>query len=202
MISKLKGKIDNIDKNFLVLDVNGVGYKIYCSSNTLKNYNGISSEVTIETELIVKEDSLTLYGFIDTLERDWFNLLQSVQGVGAKASLALLSSLDSSQLSQAISSDDKSMITRAEGVGSKLAGRILNELKEKVINMPLYSFLNEDKLNINYNKKIVDDATSALKNLGFSYNESYKVVIKIISDSSKKLTLEDLISLALKKISN
>ena len=202
MISKLKGKIDNIDKNFLVLDVNGVGYKIYCSSNTLKNYNSISSEVTIETELIVKEDSLTLYGFIDTLERDWFNLLQSVQGVGAKASLALLSSLDSSQLSQAISSDDKSMITRAEGVGSKLAGRILNELKEKVINMPLYSFLNEDKLNINYNKKIVDDATSALKNLGFSYNESYKVVIKIISDSSKKLTLEDLISLALKKISN
>ena len=202
MISKLKGKIDNIDKNFLVLDVNGVGYKIYCSSNTLKNYNSISSEVTIETELIVKEDSLTLYGFIDTLERDWFNLLQSVQGVGAKASLALLSSLDSSQLSHAISSDDKSMITRAEGVGSKLAGRILNELKEKVINMPLYSFLNEDKLNINYNKKIVDDATSALKNLGFSYNESYKVVIKIISDSSKKLTLEDLISLALKKISN
>jgi len=201
MISKLRGKIDNISKNFLVLDVNGVGYKIHCSTKTLSNYNNISSEVTIDTELIVKEDSLTLYGFIDSIERDWFNLLQSVQGVGAKASLALLSSLDSKNLALAISSNDKSMITRAEGVGSKLAGRILNELKDKVIDMPLYSLLNEEEVNVNYDKKIIDDAISALKNLGFSYNESYKVVIKIISNSSLKMSLEELISSALKEIS-
>ena len=201
MISKLRGKIDNISKNFLVLDVNGVGYKIHCSSKTISNYNNISSEVTIDTELIVKEDSLTLYGFIDSIERDWFNLLQSVQGVGAKASLALLSSLDSKNLALAISSNDKSMITRAEGVGSKLAGRILNELKDKVIDMPLYSLLNEEEVDVNYDKKIIDDTISALKNLGFSHNESYKVVIKIISNSSMKMSLEELISSALKKIS-
>ena len=153
MISQLKGKIDTINQKFLVLDENGVGYKVFCSSKTISKYGSIKNEIIINTELFVKEDSLTLYGFFDSDERDWFNLLQSVLGVGAKAALAILSTLETKDLSLAISSNEKSMITRAEGVGNKLASRILNELKDKVEEMPLYSILKEETFLNDINKK-------------------------------------------------
>ena len=200
MISQLYGNIVSVQNSFLILNVNNVGYKIFCSSRTLSTFKQNMENVLILTELVVREDSLTLYGFSDELERVWFNLLQSVQGIGAKASLAILSSMTNEELSKAILSSDKAMISRAEGVGPKIAGRILNELKDKIPETSGLSILSDDLDSIeNENPDLINDTISALTNLGYNRSESYKVVIKILKDN-KDINISELITLCLKEL--
>ena len=131
MIAKLTGIIDSLTDNGAVIDVGGVGYLGFCSARSLGRLDkGATVSLLVETH--VREDHIHLFGFLDAGERDWFRLLVTVQGVGARVALAILSVIDGSELVQAIATADKAAITRAPGVGPKLAARILNELKDKV----------------------------------------------------------------------
>ena len=203
MISQITGKIIQIDEKFLIVDVNGIGYQIFCSSKTIYKFKDIEKNITILTEMIVREDSQTLYGFYDVIEKQWFNLLVSVQGVGAKAALAIFSSLNIDELSFAISNSEKSSITKADGIGPKIAGRIINELKDKIPHNnidPLFSNLNKDL--IDANKEIIEDAISALSNLGYNKSSCKKIVLGVFEESEQDLKLSELISISLKKLGN
>ena len=203
MISQITGKIIEINEKFLIVDVNGIGYQIFCSAKTIYKFRDIETPITILTEMIVREDSQTLYGFYDIIEKQWFNLLVSVQGVGAKAALAIFSSLNIDELSFAISNSEKLSITKADGIGPKIAGRIINELKDKIPNNqidPLFSDLTGD-LN-DANKEIIEDAISALSNIGYNKSSCKKIVIGVFEESEKDLKLSVLISKSLKKLGN
>jgi Holliday junction DNA helicase RuvA len=131
MIGKLKGIIDSHGEDFVVLDVHGVGYIVHCSGRTLQKLPRPGEASTLAIEMQMREDSIKLFGFISETERDWFRLLQSVQGVGAKVALAIQTILDVAELASAIACQDKAAIARAPGVGPKLAARIASELKDK-----------------------------------------------------------------------
>jgi Holliday junction DNA helicase RuvA len=133
MIGKLKGIVDSLGEDFVILDVQGVGYVVYCSPRTLQQLpsGGEPAVLAIETQL--REDSLRLYGFASEVERDWFRLLQSVQGVGARLALAIEGVLGASELAAAVAAQDKVALTRAPGVGPKLAARLVAELKDKAL---------------------------------------------------------------------
>ena len=170
MIGKLKGLIDSYGEDFVILDVNGVGYVVQCSARTLQKLPrpGEASALAIETQ--VREDSIRLFGFENENERDWFRLLQNVQGVGAKVALAILSILPPGELAAAIATQDKAMVARAPGVGPKLAARIVAELKDKAPAFgavdPLVASLSGDAEATN-TPSAVRDAISALVNLGY-----------------------------------
>ena len=132
MIAQLSGRLVSADLTYLIIDVQGVGYLVHATGRTLAQVGQPGDIVTLITELMVKEDSLTLYGFMDTAEQAAFRMLQTVQGVGAKAALSILTTLPADELSQAILAGDKAMVSRAEGVGPKLAQRIINELAQKL----------------------------------------------------------------------
>lgn len=131
MIGKLKGVVDSFGEDFVILDVNGVGYVVNCSSRTLSHLPRPGEPATLAIETQVREDAIRLFGFLSESERDWFRVLQSVQGVGAKVALALLSTLSADALASAVATQDKAMVARAPGVGPKLAARIVAELKDK-----------------------------------------------------------------------
>ncbi|HXW19404.1 MAG TPA: Holliday junction branch migration protein RuvA [Roseiarcus sp.] len=131
MIAKLKGSVETIGEDGLVLDVGGVGYQVAASARTLRNLPAIGEPAVLHIETQMREDSIKLYGFLAEAERDWFRLLQGVQGVGAKVALAILSALSAADLTQAIALQDKASVARAQGVGPKLAQRIVVELKDK-----------------------------------------------------------------------
>jgi holliday junction DNA helicase RuvA len=131
MIGKLKGIVDGVDEEGLVIDVNGVGYVVAASARTLRALPPIGQATTLHIETQVREDAIRLFGFLTTGERDWFRLLQSVQGVGAKVALGILGALSGEALSAAIAHQDKAMMARAPGVGPKLAARLVLELKDK-----------------------------------------------------------------------
>lgn len=170
MIGKLKGLIDSYGEDFVILDVNGVGYVVNCSARTLQKLPrpGEASALAIETQ--VREDSIRLFGFESESERDWFRLLQSVQGVGAKVALAILSILAPGELATAIAAQDKAMVARAPGVGPKLAARIVAELKDKAPAFgavdPLVAKLS-GAADADAAPSAVRDAISALVNLGY-----------------------------------
>jgi holliday junction DNA helicase RuvA len=131
MIGKLKGLVDSVGEDSLILDVNGVGYVVAASARTLRNLPAVGQAVALHIETQVREDAIRLFGFLAEAERDWFRLLQGVQGVGAKVALAILGVLSSAELANAIALQDKAMVARAPGVGPKLATRIVVELKDK-----------------------------------------------------------------------
>ena len=131
MIGKLRGVVDSFGDDFVILDVAGVGYVVNCSSRTLQHLPRAGEPATLAIETQVREDSIRLFGFSRDAERDWFRLLQSVQGVGAKVALAILSILPPDELANAIAMQDKATVSRASGVGPKLAARIVAELKDK-----------------------------------------------------------------------
>ncbi len=131
MIARLKGIVEELGDDWLIVDVSGVGYHVFASSRTLGSMV-VGDAVTVVIETHVREDHIHLYGFADTTERDWFKLLTTVQGVGAKVGLGIQSALSPDEISQAIAAQDKATITRAPGVGPKLAARIVSELKDKV----------------------------------------------------------------------
>ena len=215
MIAKLKGVIDTISNDYTIIDVNGVGYLVYASSKTLsKLIKGATASILIET--VVKEDSITLYGFSSAWEKEWFTTLTKVQGVGSKVGLAILSVLSTTQLAQAISAQDKNSFARANGVGPKLAQRIVTELKDKIVIIPLGEVNSVADINADdiveaevdaYESALVgreedpsklEDAISAMVNLGYHRLEAYKAVNKASSINPTANTGE-LIRLALKE---
>src|SRR5213082_2247541 len=131
MIGKLKGIIDSYGEDFIVLDVNGVGYLVHCSARTLQELPGTGQGATLSIETHVREDQLRLFGFLSDVEREWFRMLQTVQGVGAKVALSVLGTLPPSDLANAIALRDKAAVARTPGVGPKVAERIVTELRDK-----------------------------------------------------------------------
>src|SRR5437660_12172821 len=131
MIGKLKGVIDGYGEDFVIVDVGGVGYEVHCSARTLQALPAAGEAVTLAIETHVREDQIRLFGFASDVEREWFRLLQTVQGVGTKVALAVLSTLKPAELASAIALRDKAAVTRTPGVGPKVAERIVTELKDK-----------------------------------------------------------------------
>ncbi|WP_039455745.1 Holliday junction branch migration protein RuvA [Candidatus Jidaibacter acanthamoebae] len=196
MIGKLTGIIDSIEDDHLILDVNGVGYLVYCAGSTLASLN-INQNLAILTEMIVKEDQLTLYGFTNTSQKKWFKLLQTVQGVGARMALSILGILTPDQLISAILAQDYNSFKQVSGIGAKLASRIVNELQNKEGITSLSGGLtggspNKSSAFASQSQNIVGDALSALSNLGFNRSEAYRVLTEIYNQNNE-ITLEQLI---------
>ncbi len=171
MIAKLTGLVDSLGEDWVVIDVGGVGYLVFGSGGTLGRL-AAGEIASLEIETHVREDHIHLYGFTDAAERDWFRILMTVQGVGARVALAILTVLTPDQLMPAIAAADKAALTRAAGVGTKLAARILSELKDKVGDIALGSAVVAGDAA----GGTAADAVSALVNLGYGPTESYAAV--------------------------
>lgn len=203
MIGKLKGVIDFYGEDHVILDVAGVGYVVFCSSRTLQALPpaGEASMLAIETQ--VREDSIKLFGFRTDQERDWFRLLQSVQGVGAKVALGIMSAMNGGELATAISTGDKAMIARAPGVGPKLAQRIAIELKDKA---PAFGAIApglaalSGALEDNRLPPAVADAVSALTNLGYGQAQAASAIAGAMKTAPEGATTAQLIRLGLKEM--
>ncbi len=202
MIGKLTGVIDSVSEDGLLLDVNGVGYVVQASSKTLSRIGdkGVPASLLIETQ--VREDAITLFGFADHLEHDWFRLLRTVQGVGGKVALAILSTLTPGELANAVAAQDKASVSRANGVGPKLAQRIVSELKDKAAGIAMGAAA----ANIaafpapkGEGSDLVNDAVSALINLGYRRAEAFGAVAKVIAAGGKP-KLDDLIVHGLREL--
>ncbi|MDG1438132.1 MAG: Holliday junction branch migration protein RuvA [Emcibacteraceae bacterium] len=200
MIAKLRGLLDSYGENWCIVDVNGVGYHVFCSTRTLNNLNGLGEEVTLMIETHIREDHFHLFGFATELERDWFILLQSVQGVGAKVALAILSVVGPDELSNSIAGQDKTVVGQASGVGPKLATRIIHELKDKVAKFA-FTPSKPDGGDSAAKTSSLGDAMSALTNLGYKQAEAYTAITKVIADGADADNVSTLIRLGLKELS-
>jgi Holliday junction DNA helicase RuvA len=194
VIAKLRGSLDGFGADFAVIDVGGVGYLVFASSRTLSSLGAIGDEVVLHTEMLVAEDFIRLVGFTSAAERDWFRLLTSVQGVGARVALAILSALSGDELHRAVASGDNAMIARSQGVGPKLAQRIVHELKDKVGSVALGPGGPAAPVGSQS-----QDAISALANLGFRPSEAAAAVAKAEAELGSEASLDALVRLALKK---
>lgn len=203
MIGKLKGTVDEVGEDHAIIDVHGVGYVAFCPMRTLSGLReGEAAVLHIET--YVREDMIRLYGFATHLEREWFRLLQSVQGVGAKVALAVLSTLSSSDLANAIALQDKAMVARAPGIGPKVAQRIVSELKNKAP-----AFAGDASGTIGLKQELgegvasgpVSDAVSALSNLGYSRDQAANAVAVAMKEAGDGADSAKLIRLGLKELS-
>lgn len=194
MIAKLKGILESAAADHAVIDVQGVGYLVSASSRTLDALGPVGGDVTIHTEMLVGDDFIRLIGFASASERDWFRLLGSVQGVGSKVALALLSTLETAELQTAIAAGDAAMVARAPGVGPKLASRIVNELKDKVGGIAIASGGVAPVAG-----GASSDAVSALLNLGFKPAEASAAVAAAQSELGADAGLDALVRTALKK---
>lgn len=203
MIGKLKGTVEEIGDDYVLVDVHGVCYVAYCSGRTLSKIGSVGEACVLFIETYVREDQLKLFGFMSVLEREWFNLLQSVQGVGAKVALAVLSTLTPGELANAIALQDKTAVSRAQGVGPKVAVRIVTELKNKA---PAYA---GEAINMGLKQEIgegvasapVADAVSALTNLGYSRDQAANAVAAAMKTAGEGADSAKLIRLGLKELS-
>lgn len=203
MIAKLTGLLDAVGEDWAVIDVNGVGYQVFCSTRTLAQLPGRDESVSFVIETHIREDHIHLYGFLEQSERDWFRLLTTVQGVGAKVGLGILSVLAPKDLSDAILAQDKGMITRASGVGPKLATRLLTELKDKVSGLPeLAPTLSTGSVagDNGAARGPFDDAVSALVNLGYQRAAAFAAVSGVTRNIGDDAPVEDLIRAGLKEL--
>ena len=204
MIAQLRGTIVHIDVQLIIVDVQGVGYAVHVSGRTQGQLSALSGEVTILTEMQVREDSMTLFGFVDVAERDAFRLLITVQGVGAKAAMAILSVLDPNALTEVIAAGDKAMVARADGVGPKIAQRIVNELSEKIGRIPT---LGGGTIGADFagtapdsaDAAIQQDVVSALVNLGYGRSEAHAAVVRA-RRAGADATVSSLIAAALREM--
>ncbi|MBR1778505.1 MAG: Holliday junction branch migration protein RuvA [Alphaproteobacteria bacterium] len=201
MIAKLRGNLDSVGDGFLILDVNGVGYRLFCSGRTLSKMPPTGGAAALLTEMQVREDSIKLFGFADEAEKSWFALLTTVQGVGAKVALAILSALSPENLSLAIASGDSKAVSRANGVGPKLAVRIVTELKGKI---GALSSLTDGDMSIDVaaghmaSGGAADDVISALINMGYARMDAVSAVSKAMKTLGAEAGFADLIREALK----
>jgi Holliday junction DNA helicase RuvA len=198
MIAKLSGRLDATGEDWAVVDVGGVGYLVHCSSRTLASLGEVGEGCTVHTELQVSENDMRLLGFAEQAERDWFRLLTGVQGVGSKVGLAILSALSTGELRDACGRGDAAMVARAQGVGPKLAGRIVNELKDKAGGMPGGSGGFAVSSAVPTGSKGAD-AASALENLGFKPAVAAQAVARALEELGDGASEGDLIRVALKK---
>ncbi len=202
MIAYLNGKVFEIAEDAVVIDVGGVGYLAYCSARTLANLSNVGDPVALQIETQFKAESLTLYGFDSAAERSWFRLLQTVQGVGARVALALLSALTPEQLSQAIMARDKAAFTQASGVGPRLAQRLVSELQSKVGELPAAPSIALPTSSVTAPRGSggAEDAVSALVNLGYGRSEAHSAVAKAAAELGNDSHVEDLIRAGLKEL--
>ena len=200
MIGKLKGRIDSTGPDWVMVDVGGVCYFVSCSSNTLRALVPVGEFGEVHTEMLVSQDNIRLVGFATILERDWFRLLQTVQGVGTRVALGILSTLSPTEVGNAIALQDKAMISRAPGVGKKLAERIVLELKDKV---PAFAISELGQVASELSSPrptATTDAVSALVNLGYGQSQAAMAVSQAIKKNGDDQPTEQLIRRALKEL--
>lgn len=199
MIAKLTGLLERIYDEAVLIDVKGVGYKVLVSKRALQQMPALSEPLVLWTETVMRNEQPHLCGFLEEVETEWFTTLTQVQGVGAKVALSILSTLNSEELFESIVNQKSAILAKADGVGPKLASRIVLELKGKktlpTSNMPITKF---DTTVINQNKES-EDVISALINLGYNKNEAANAVANAINKISEPITLEILLKLALQE---
>ena len=196
MIAKLKGVLDEAGEDWAIIDVRGVGYLVHCSAKTLAALGGAGDAVSVFTHLQVSENDMRLLGFAEAGERDWFNLLTQVQGVGSKVALAILSALSTGEVRDACAAGDAATVARANGVGPKLAGRIVNELKDKAGALPGGGGAAGAAVP---RGGASADAVSALQNLGFKPGVAAQAVAVALGELGEGASEGELIRVALKR---
>jgi Holliday junction DNA helicase RuvA len=203
MIGRLKGIIDGYGEDHVILDVNGVGYLVHCSGRTLQALPAQGEAATLSIETHVREDQIKLFGFASDVEREWFRLLQTVQGVGAKVALAVLSTLRPAELATAVAMRDKATIGRTPGVGPKVAERIVTELKDKA---PAYADVDPAVIRLSGDvedrraPQPVADAVSALVNLGYGHPQAAAAIAAAVRNTGDGAETAQLIRLGLKEL--
>jgi Holliday junction DNA helicase RuvA len=203
MIGKLTGVIDSYGEDFIIVDVGGVGYIVHCSARTLQSLPAAGEPVVLAIETHVREDQIRLFGFLADIEREWFRLLQTVQGVGTKVALSILSTLKPADLASAIATRDKAMVARAQGVGPKVAERIVTELKDKA---PAYATVDPAVIRLSgaiEERKApqpVADAVSALINLGYGQPQAAAAIAAARRSAGEGADAASLIRLGLKEL--
>ncbi len=201
MIGKLKGIVDSVDEDGLILDVQGVGYLVAASARTLRALPPVGQAAALLIETHVREDAIRLYGFLTAAERDWFRILQNVQGVGAKVALGILGALSSEALSTAIQRQDKAMLSRAPGVGPKLAARLVTELKDKAPAMGVdFGPTSADAGEPTRLPKAAEDAVLALVGLGYARPQALGAVAKGFASLGANAETAALIRLGLREL--
>ncbi len=203
MIAKLSGLVDSIGEDWVIVDVSGVGYLVSCSNRTLSGLPGVGNPVSLLIDTHVREDHIHLYGFADRSEQHWYRLLCTVQGVGAKMALAVLSVLPTQTLVQAVAAQDTAALTRANGVGPKVAGRIATELKDKAGGVSLGSTTADGDSGRDrpWDTPQSDDAISVLINLGYGRGEAFGAVARATRQLSAEAPLEALVTAGLRELS-
>ena len=200
MIAKLTGVLDSLGEDSLIIDVSGVGYLVFCSSRTLRSIGKFGDPLTLFIETHVREDHIHFYGFLDTSEHEWFRLLTTVQGVGAKVALAVLGTLSPKELENAFLTEDKALLTRAPGVGQRLAVRLLAELRDKVSGFGVLSVKNSVGEVVD-NSGPISDAVSALMNLGYGRAAAFGAVSHSAQELGEEITVENLVKAGLQELS-
>ncbi|WP_372424135.1 Holliday junction branch migration protein RuvA [Salinarimonas chemoclinalis] len=202
MIGKLKGVVDAYGEDFVILDVHGVGYVAHCSARTLQRLPKVGEAAVLSIETVVREDMIRLYGFRSDPEREWFRLLQLVQGVGARVALGILSVLEPAELATAIATGDKAAIARAPGVGPKLAARIVAEMKDKA---PAFAPIDPVMAGLSGGEGApppgpAQDAFSALVNLGYGQSQAAAAIAAAVKAMGEEATTAQLIRQGLKEL--
>ncbi len=197
MIARLRGRLDTIGDDHAVIDVGGVGYQVVCSANTLAALPGAGEAADLHVETQLRAESITLYGFKDPAERAWFRLLQTVQGVGARVALAVLSILTPEQLARALAAQDRAALTRASGVGPRLAGRIMGELRDRLVDLPLPAAATAIP---GPPGGAAADAVSALINLGYGRSEAHAAIAKAAATLGEQAAVDALIRTGLQEL--
>jgi Holliday junction DNA helicase RuvA len=203
MIGRLKGIVDETGEDWVIVDVGGVGYEVHCPARTLANLPGRGEAVTLTIETHVREDMIRLYGFASAADREWFRALQTVQGVGSKVSLAVLSVLSPAELASAVALGDTAQISRAPGVGAKVAQRIATELKDRAAKLGGGVFGTVDAAAIAGGAATAGpmaDAVSALVNLGYGRTEASSAVARAMKDKGEDSGVAELIRQGLKEL--
>ncbi len=203
MIGKLKGVVDSYGDDFVLLDVHGVCYQVHCPSRVLQQLPRVGEAAVLAIETMVREDMIKLFGFSEDNEREWFRILMTVQGVGAKVALGILGIMRASEVANAIALGDKTAITRAPGVGKRVAERIVTELKDKA---PAFASIEDDTIAVsqsvaeNVASRPVADAVSALSNLGYQPAQAAAAVAAAVKAAGEDASAEKLIRLGLKEL--
>jgi holliday junction DNA helicase RuvA len=203
MIAKLSGLLDSVGTDHCIVDCGGVGYLVFCSARTLRRIGDVGTAVSLRIEMQVREDAITLFGFIDLSERDWFRRLNTVQGVGSRVALALLSVLEPDKLGQAIAAQDRTALVQADGVGPKLANRLISELKDKVADLYIAGGAASGPAGVvpTGAAGVTNDAVSALVNLGYRRAEAFTAVAAAVQKAGPDAKVEQLIMMGLKELS-
>jgi len=200
LIARLRGRLDSLGEDHAVIDVSGVGYLVVCSARTLAALPAAGEAVDLHVDTQVRPESITLYGFREPAERVWFRLLQTVQGVGARVALGLLSVLAPDELARAVAAQDKAALARASGVGPRLAARIASELRERLVDLPLPAAAAHPVPGLGALAPAAADAVSALINLGYGRSEAHAAIAKAAAALGQQAAAEALIRASLKDL--